>query len=109
MNISNKLQELTQEILSFGEVINFTENPADLDFCNACELFSKHLSYELQTINSNVCFQDIRPDMQQTTAQLYQLSELITPAQSSTEDSKQWSNKLVDFCDQLKTLRDIAA
>jgi|GEM_PF-1983872 len=116
MDITNKLDELTQEILSFAEVIDFAENPADSDFRNACELFSSHLMYQLSIINSNVRFQDIRPEMQQTTSKLFQLSELISPhsfdqkdKQSDSTDHYQWPEKLMDFCNQLETLKHAAA
>lgn len=109
MDLLNKLQVLQLDILKFGDVVSQTENPADIDFINACELFSQHLNYQLKTINSSICMQDIRPEMQQTTAQLYQLSELITPSLSSHQSRYQWPNKLLDFCSQLHTLKSVAA
>jgi len=109
MNLLNKLHKLQLEILNFGDVVSQAENPDDVDFINACELFSQHLSYQLKVINSSVCLQDIRPEMQQTTAQLCQLSELITPAASDHNDNYQWPNKLLDFCSQLHTLKSAAA
>ena len=118
MNIANKLQELTQEIQSFGDVISYTENPDDSDFRNACDLFSQYLHYQLQCIHSNIRFKHLREDMQQTTEQLTVLSELITPdstdkhvdnEQAENDESYQWSNKLLDFCNQLQTLKSKAA
>ncbi len=108
MDLLNKLYNLQQEILSFGDVVNQAKNPADSDFLHACELFSQHLSYQLKNVNSSICLQDIRPEMEQTTAQLCELSELITPDMTST-DNYQWSNKLLNFCDQLQTLKSEAA
>jgi len=109
MNITDKLNELQQEILSFGDVVNQTENLADMDFCNACNLFSQHLNFELESINSNVCLIKESPsEVHQTTAQLYQLSELITPA-TSDDNTHQWSDNLNNFCSQLQTLRCVAA
>jgi len=109
MDLLNKLHNLQLEILSFGDVVSQTKNPADTDFLNACELFSQHLSYQLKTINSSICLQDIRPEMQQTTAQLSQLSELITPEHAGNEDGYQWPSKLLDFCNQLQSLKSFAA
>jgi len=109
MDITKKLQELQQEILSFGDIVSQTENPADMDFRNACDLFSQHLSYELKSINSSAHLRDIRPENQQTTAQLYELNELITPVKSGSSDDYQWSGKLLNFCAQLQTLKSIAA
>jgi len=108
MNILEKLHDLQLEILSFGDVVSQTKNPADTDFLNACDLFSQHLSFQLRTINSSICLQDIRPEMQQTTAQLSELSELITP-HTGSDDIHQWTDKLLHFCDQLQTLKSEAA
>jgi len=109
MDISNKLHELQQEILNFGEVVTQTENPADLDFRNACYLFSQHLSFELKSINSSIHLKDIRPEMQQTTAQLFELSKLITPDATNNNDNYMWPDKLLNFCSQLQTLKNVAA
>ncbi len=105
MDLLNKLQDLQLEILNFGDIVNQTKNPANSDFLNACDLFSQHLSFELKTINSSICLQDIRPEMEQTTAQLCKLSELITPARNNY----QWPDKLLNFCDQLQSLKSEAA
>ena len=109
MNITNKLQELQEEILNFGDVVSHTDNPADMDFKNACDLFSQHLSFELKSIHASICLKDIRPETQQTTAQLFELNELITPVTSDKNDDYQWSGKLLNFCAQLQTLKSIAA
>lgn len=109
MEITNKLQELQQEILSFGDIVSHTENPADIDFKHACDLFSQHLSYELKSIHATLRLEEIRPETQQTTAQLYQLNELITPVDSGDNDDYQWSGKLLNFCAQLQALKSIAA
>ena len=109
MNITSKLQELQKEILSFGDVVSHAENPADIDFKNACDLFSQHLSYELKSINDNIRLKDIRPETQQTTSQLLELNELITPVTSGNNDDYQWSGKLLNFCAQLQELKSIAA
>jgi len=109
MDIANKLQELTDEILDFGSVISFTQNPADADFRNACDLFSQHLSHQLDIIHSHVQFQDIRPEIQQTTNKLSQLSELISPSQNGSSEFYYWPGKLLDFCNQIQTLKKVAA
>ena len=60
MDIATRLQELTEEIRDFGNVIHYTDDPADGDFRNACDLFSQYLSNQLNSINSNITFKDIR-------------------------------------------------
>jgi len=124
MDIATRLQELTKEIVNFGEVINYTENPVDSDFRNACDLFSQYLNHELQDINANIRFHDTRSDIKQTTSRLHELSDLISPGkishgqishgqtspdQANNIEKYQWSNKLTDFCNQLQSLKNIAA
>lgn len=108
MDITNKLHELQEEILNFGDVVNQTENPADMDFCNACELFSQHLSFELESITSDLCLSDSLPEMRKTTAQLFELSELITPVRNNNNNIL-WSDNLHSFCNQLQSLKSLAA
>lgn len=113
MDISNKLQELTKDTLNFGDVIRHSEDPSDLNFREACELFSQYLNYQLEIISSKIRFQDIRPEMRLTNAQLCKLNELITPdfqsSQTATDNSHDWNSKVHGFYDQLKTLKKMAA
>lgn len=113
MDISNKLQELTEHTLSFGDVIRCSEDPSDSNFREACDLFSQYLAYQLEIISSKIRFQDIRPEMRLTNAQLCILNELITPDfqsnQSDTANSHDWNTKVHGFYDQLQTLKKIAA
>jgi len=109
MDISNKLLDLKEETLNFGDIVNQAENPADKDFRYACDLFSKHLSYQLRSISSNISIKEANPEIQQTATQLNVLSELITPCTTDNKMSDTWSDKLLNFCSQLKTLKNIAA
>ncbi len=109
MDTVNKLHQLQNEILSFGNVVKQTKDSSDIDFCNACNLFSQYLNCQLKSISANLCMKDIRPEMQQTTAQLYQLNELITPDITENNDKFKWHNKLLSFCNQLQSLKCIAA
>ena len=79
MDIASKLHELTQEILKFGAVFSYTTNADDVDFRNACELFSQYLKHQISLILANTQFQNAKPDVLHKTAQLRALSELITP------------------------------
>lgn len=109
MDIENKLQELTEETLSFGEIISHSENPADIDFKDACHLFSQHLGYELDLISSDSHIQDIQPEVQMTNKQLCKLNELINPQQIDNYLTYDWNTKVTDFFSQLQTLKKIAA
>jgi len=109
MDLTNKLHELKEDILNFGEVVNHAENPSDKDFRNACDLFSQYLSHQLKSINSNISLKKALPEIQQTTSQLCVLNELITPCATDNNDNGTWPNKLLNFCNQLQTLKNIAA
>lgn len=118
MDISSKIHELKQDILSFGEVISHTENPADVDLHNACNLFSQHITYQLQVIHDGKSFLDSPVEMQNTTAQLSKLSELLAPKSDLTQpglfrtgqqnfdlsSENHWPEKLLEFCSQLQSL-----
>ena len=39
MDISNTLRKLTEDTLNFGDVIKHSEDPSDVNFREACELF----------------------------------------------------------------------
>jgi len=109
MDISNKLLDLKEETLNFGDIVNHAENPADKDFRYACDLFSKHLNYQLKSISSNISLKEALPEMQQTVTQLSVLSKLITPCTTDNKMSDTWPDKLINFCSQLQTLKNIAA
>lgn len=114
MNINSQLQELTAEALGFIEVIGFTENPNDADFCNACNLFSQYLYNQLEQLKQDIIPATSNDQIKFLADQLYQLSNLITPEsttteQASTDNSDPWSNKLHDYCLQAETLKNIAA
>lgn len=117
MDIANKLQELTEETLHFGDIISHSKNPSDMDFRDACNLFSQYLSYQLDIISSKIRFNDIRPEMRLTNAQLCLLNDLITPESNTSrissrtnhDDSYDWNSKVLNFFSQLQTLRKLAA
>jgi len=108
MDIDNRLNELTQATLNFGDIIDATENPSDSDFRNACSLFSQYLESELRLIGTIPLEQSSYSNIQHITDQLLSLSSLIAPDQLAFANNHHWSNNLVDFCSQLETLREAA-
>lgn len=109
MDIENRLRELTQETLSFGNVINTTENHGSLDFQNACSLFSQYLNNQLSTINTSPVAHHSYLNIKTITEQLRTLSNLIAQGQLDSANTKDWSNKLIDFCSQLQLHKSNAA
>jgi len=109
MDISTKIKELAEETLSFGEVISHSDNPADKDFREACHLFSQHLGHQLEIVGSNSHLQSVQPEIQKTNSQLCILNELINPQQIDSYLSYDWETKVVNFFNQLQTLKKFAA
>lgn len=108
MNIHTQLSELTREAVSFSDVIRFTDNPIDADFCNACLLFSNYLNHQLASLN-NQLGNNANESIRSITDQLYKLSSLITPEQIDPDNTAPWADKLNSYCRQLETLRQVAA
>lgn len=108
MNIHTQLNELTREAVGFSDVIRFTDNPVDADFCNACQLFSNYLNHQLESLDNQLS-NNANESIRSITDQLYKLSSLITPEQIDPNNTAPWADKLNSYCRQLETLRQIAA
>ncbi len=109
MGIEEQLNELTQETLNFGDIVSSTENPANSDFRNACNLFSRYMDNQLQIINSGLVEHNSLTNIQNITHQLHVLSSLIASNSLELSNVHHWSNNLVDFCSQLQELKSSAA
>jgi len=109
MGIKERLNELTQETLHFGDIVSSTENPANADFRNACSLFSQYMEHQLQIINSSLTEQSSPTNIQNNAHQLHMLSSLIAFDSLEISNPYHWSNNLVDFCSQLQLLKSNAA
>lgn len=109
MTIHNQLNELTREALGFSDVIHFTDNPLDADFCNACRLFSDYLNHQLESLDRQLSANRANESTRSITDQLHKLSSLITPEQIDPNNTAQWTSKLDSYCRQLETLRQVAA
>jgi len=109
MSIEERLNELTQETLLFGDIVSSTENPANADFRNACSLFSQYMEHQLQIINSSLTEQNSLTNIQNNAHQLHMLSSLIASDSLEISNPYHWSNNLVDFCSQLQLLKSNAA
>lgn len=109
MNIHTQLNELTREAFGFSDVIRFTDDPVDADFCNACRLFSDYLSHQLESLDCRIGANNASESTRSITDQLHKLSSLITPEQIDPENTTPWTNKLDSYCRQLEALRQIAA
>lgn len=109
MNIHTQLNELTKEALGFSDVIRYTDNPVDADFCNACRLFSDYLNHQLESLDRQLSANNASESTRSTTEQLHKLSSLIAPEQIDPDNTASWTGKLDSYCQQLESLRQIAA
>lgn len=109
MNIHTQLNELTREALGFSDVIRYTDNPVDSDFCNACRLFSDYLNHQLESLDRQLSANNASESTRSTTEQLHKLSSLIAPEQIDPDNTASWTGKLDSYCQQLESLRQIAA
>lgn len=109
MNIHTQLNELTREALGFSDVIRYTDNPVDADFCNACRLFSDYLNHQLESLDRQLSDNNASESTRPTTDQLHKLSSLIAPEQIDPDNTAPWISKLDSYCQQLESLRQIAA
>ncbi len=94
----NKLNDLIQEIIDFGDVIAFAENPADRDFQNACRLFSDYLNWKLMEIKDQLEHEGSEQQLCWIGNEMEKLGQLITPANRSTTSYTQWASELLMRC-----------
>lgn len=100
----NELNELIQEIVDFGDVIAYNDNPADADFQNACNLFSNYLEWRLAEITEKLRATGEEAEIQRATREIEILSDLITPPQQSTDPCIQWTRNLFRHCMELRQI-----
>ncbi|HEY9050841.1 MAG TPA: hypothetical protein VIQ03_04810 [Gammaproteobacteria bacterium] len=94
----NKLNDLVQEIIDFGDVIAFAENPADRDFQNACRLFSDYLDWKFKEIKNQLEMEGSEQQAKWIADEMEKLGQLISPANRSTTSYVQWASELLMRC-----------
>jgi len=100
--MKNELNNLTQEIIAFSDVIAFIDNPADADFQNACQLFSSYLKNQFSDIKSKSHVAACKEDIEWTENEIARLSDLISLPDSSTTPYIQWTRSLFQHCEELQ-------
>ncbi|MCW9012623.1 MAG: hypothetical protein OQL06_02475 [Gammaproteobacteria bacterium] len=98
----NELNELIQEIVDFGDVIAYNDNPADADFQNACNLFSSYLDGRFTELNQKFKQTGSTSEIKWAANELEKLAELITPPQHATGPCIQWTHKLFKHCAEIQ-------
>jgi len=98
-----KIDTLLQEIIDFGDLIAYAENPASPDFQQACRLFSQYLNQQFKLIKINT------QDFICTADDLAHLQKLLTPPQNNSRSCINWIRSLFQHCTQLQTSQQVAA
>ncbi len=107
--MKNELNNLIQEIITFGDVIAFTDNPADADFQNACQLFSHYLKHRFSDIKSKSHVAACEEDIKWTENEITKLGNLISLPDSSTAPYIQWTRHLFEYCEELQHHKAVVA
>ena len=72
-----ELNDLIQEIVDFGNVIAYNDNPADADYQYACNLFTQYLDGRFTELKEQLQKTGSESDMHWAARELENLSELI--------------------------------
>ena len=97
-----ELNKLIQEIIDFGDVIAYTDNPADSDFQNACYLFSCYLEDRLKDIQQKLHAVGSGQEITWATREITKLNDLITLPRNSTAPYIQWARNLFQHCEEFQ-------
>ena len=105
-----ELNALVQEIVDFGDVISYSENPADPNFQNACDLFSQYLDWKFTELKQQLTESDaLNSDPQWDNSDLEGLNKLISSPMRSAETYITWTRELMQYCVNLQRNKLIAA
>ena len=97
-----ELNILIQEIIDFGDVIAYTDNPADSDFQNACYLFSCYLEDCLKEIQYKLRGIDSDQKITWASREITKLNNLTALPRNSTAPYIQWTRDLFQYCEGLQ-------
>lgn len=94
-----KIDTLLQEIIDFGELIAYAENPASPDFQHACDLFSRYLNNQFKLIKINT------DDFSCSAEELKQLQQLLIAPQHNSRSCINWIRNLFQHCARLQAIQ----
>ena len=104
-----ELNQLIQEIIDFGDVIKYTDDPEDPNFKHACDLFMQYLDWRFDELNQKLQSDGQKCGSSLSNHELSELSQLITSPSRITETRLSWAQNLFDFCVNLQQTHTIAA
>lgn len=97
-----KLDTLIQEIIDFGNVMSHAEDPADINYQNACNLFNDYLSWKFEELKEELKTQGSESEIQWTINELSKLCELIEQPEPSSAPQAHWFHNLLQHCTDIQ-------
>jgi len=104
-----ELNILIQEIVDFGDVIAYAEDPADPNFQHACDLFSQYLDWRFAELKQLLDNNGLPTSSQWTSNDLESLNRLFSAPRQTAEACIKWTRELFQYCAELKRNKPIAA
>ena len=104
-----ELNALIQEIVDFGNVIAYADNPADPNFQNACDLFSQYIDWRFAELKSKLNVEGLPSSTHWTANDLESLDRLMSSPKRSAEACINWTRDLFRYCVELQRSKLIAA
>ncbi len=104
-----ELNALIQEIVDFGDVVSYAENPADPNFQNACDLFSQYLDWRFRELKEHLDTEGLPNNSQWNIGDLESLNRLMLIPKQNTEACIAWTRELLQHCMELQRNKPIAA
>lgn len=100
-----ELENLIQEIIDFGKVVSYAEDPTDINFQNACNLFNDYLSWKLEELKEKLKTQGSAEEIQWAVTELAKLVQLIEQPDQTATRQDFWFKKLLQHCTDIQQNR----
>ena len=93
-----ELDNLIQEVIDFGNVISYAEDPEDINFQHACNLFNDYLNWKLEELKDQLKTQGSAQEIQWTVNELAKLVHLIEQPEQIPSTQTHWFKNLFQHC-----------
>ena len=93
-----ELDNLIQEVIDFGNVVSYAEDPEDINFQQACNLFNDYLNWKLEELKEQLKTQGSAQEIQWTINELTKLVDLIDQPEQTSATQTHWFKNLFQHC-----------
>lgn len=104
-----ELNALIQEIVDFGDVIAYADDPSDPNFQHACDLFSQYLDWRFAELKTRLDSEGLPGNSHWTSTDLESLNRMISSPRQSAEACINWTRELFQYSLELQRNKAIAA